>query len=193
MAERWDLVGRVPFDLKRQRASLSPVAPATESEREAMLRNMNLHHRNETYSGLSDLMILVANRRYDLLRPGDAFKVGFGVTLPTGRTEPNPYQLSAAGREHLHIQFGTGTVDPLLELNYRLPAGSVASVGAYVLARIPLYENDKAYRGPRELTSGLDVGYRVGSRAHLHGNLSYYRQGYAEWVASGTRTPVSTR
>ncbi len=181
LTERWGLVGRVPADIKRQAVSLSEIAPATEAEREAMVRNMNLHHRAETYSGLSDLMLLVANRRYGLFREGDALKVGLGLSLPTGRTEPNPYELGAAGIQHRHIQFGTGTLDPLLELNYWIPLSGSASAGVFSLARLPVAENKKTYQGPREISSGLNVGYRLKGRVSLHWNLTHYYQGYARW------------
>jgi hypothetical protein len=39
-----------------------------------------------------------------------------GVTVPLGRTEPNPFTLGDLGLPHEHIQFGTGTWDPVVGL-----------------------------------------------------------------------------
>lgn len=180
-SDAWDVIGRIPADVKRQEVSLDQVETATDAEREAMVRNMNLHHRAQAYSDLSDLMLLVATRRHGRFREGDALRAGLGVSLPTGRTEPNPYRLGAAGIEHLHIQFGNGTFDPLAEVNYWMPLGRSVSVAAFSLARLPVYQNQNTYRGPREISSGLSLGYRPSGRLLLHWNFTHYYQGYARW------------
>lgn len=179
--DRWDLVFRVPYDTKDQSAGVELVDPATQEAKAAMLRNRELHHRTETYRGLSDLMALVAYRDYDVLRQGDAFRMAFGTSLPVGNTEENPYHLAEKAEEHLHIQFGTGTFDPLIELYYQLPLSGKLSLGAFTLGRFPLYENHKSYRGPVEVSAGASLGYLVGQRFLLHGDGAFFYQSRAQW------------
>ncbi len=180
--DRWVLLFRVPYDIKDQRSAVGFVEPASEQEKEAMRSNMNIHHRDETYRGLSDLMLLATHNRVGLFREGDSLKIAAGTTLPVGKTEEDPYKLGDKGLKHLHVQFGTGTFDPLLELNYRMPLARDFSLGAYALGRFPLYENGKTYQGPVEMTSGLILGYRLNNRLLLHLNATAYYQNFAYWA-----------
>ncbi len=179
--DHWDFVIRAPYDIKDQSSAVGFVEPATPGEKAAMLRNMEIHHRNESYRGFADLMALVANRDYDLMRQGDSFRIAFGTSLPVGQTEEDPFKLGDQGEEHLHIQFGTGTFDPLLELYYHLPLAGNLSLGAYTLGRFPFYENNKTYQGPVEVTAGVSLGYFFGSRFFLHGDGSFFYQSHAQW------------
>jgi len=179
--DRWGVVLRVPYDIKDQEASVGFIEPALEEEKKAMLRNLNIHHRAETYRGLSDLMLLATYNRDALFREGDSLKISAGTTLPTGKTEENPFELGDKGLEHLHIQFGTGTFDPLLEANYWVPLARKFTIGGYARARFPLYANRKTYKGPGELTAGLQLGYQLSKRLTLHLNTTAYYQGFAYW------------
>ncbi len=127
---------RVPYDIKDQEASVGFIEPALEEEKKAMLRNGNIHHRTETYRGLSDLMLLATYDKQALFRAGDSLKISAGTTLPTGKTEENPFELGDKGREHLHIQFGTGTFDPLLEANYGIPLARKFRLGGWPSLRL---------------------------------------------------------
>lgn len=85
-----------------------------------------------------------------ILPLGQSFQVGAGLSLPIGRTEPNPIVLGREGKKHEHIQFGTGTVDPLVSLLWSRP---LPSLGGLVLsaaadAQIPLYENSRGFKAP---------------------------------------------
>ncbi len=179
--DSWVLVFRAPYDIKNQKAGVEFIEPATSEEKEAMLSNMNIHHRTEIYRGLSDLMLLASHNRRDLFREGDFLKISLGTTLPTGRTEENPFELGGHGLKHLHIQFGTGTFDPLLELSYRMPLKRQFSLGVYALSRLPFYENGKTYQGPAEITPGLILGYRLNSRISFHLNPTAHYQNFAYW------------
>ena len=180
-APRWSAILRVPYEIKDQNAQIVLVGSAGQSERDAMQDNMDLHHRNETYAEISDLMLLATYRKSNLIRDGDSLKIGFGTSLPTGATEVDPFKAGAAGNQHLHIQFGTGTFDPLLELNYNIPLTKRFSVSGYALGRFPLYENSKNYRGPLEVTTGLYGGYSLTDWLNLHTNLMVYYQSFAHW------------
>ena len=182
-ARSWDLVFRLPLDYKDQSSAVRTVDPATPAERESMLRNMEIHHRNESYKGPGDVTLMLSHRRYGLFRDGDYLKLSAGATLPSGRTEENPYVLGRAGLRHLHIQFGTGTVDPYLEAYYRIPLTSRLALGSYFFGRFPAYENGKSFHGAAEVTTGMNLSYALGPRWMVHGNGTWFRQGYAYWGA----------
>jgi hypothetical protein len=73
--------------------------------------NGSIHHRNETLSGPGDPWLLL--HRAQVLGAWTLAARG-GVSVPLGRTEPNPFDLGRRGLPHQHIQFGTGTWDPLV-------------------------------------------------------------------------------
>ena len=71
----------------------------------------SIHHRNETLSGSGDPWLLLHGAR----RAGAwTMAARAGVSVPLGRTEPNPFELGRQGLPHEHIQFGTGTWDPIV-------------------------------------------------------------------------------
>ncbi|HEY6147755.1 MAG TPA: hypothetical protein VIZ69_08645, partial [Thermoanaerobaculia bacterium] len=76
--------------------------------------------------------------------------VGAGLSIPLGRTEPNPIVLGREGKKHEHIQFGSGTVDPLVSILWSRPLPALAGIvlAASADAQIPLYENSRGYRAP---------------------------------------------
>lgn len=78
----------------------------------------------------------------------------FGLTLPLGSTEPNPYVLGARGERHQHIQFGTGTVMPIVSAGLSFDLNpfdlSVSALGLF-----NVYANDKGYRAPSRYFLGL--------------------------------------
>jgi hypothetical protein len=75
--------------------------------------NGSIHHRNETLSGPGDPWLLLHGARglgaWTVAARG-------GISIPLGRTEPNPFALGRRGLPHEHIQFGTGTWDPIVGL-----------------------------------------------------------------------------
>lgn len=137
----WDLELDIPYDVKDQTVRYelpdgtpydSPTGP--------------IHHRDERLEGIGDIRLVFNWRPEGLLMPGDRGHFGFGLSLPAGRTERNPYELAALGREHRHIQFGTGTVDPILRFDYTSGHGAFAFDVALGI-QAPLYENPKGYHG----------------------------------------------
>lgn len=180
-AEDWDVWLRVPYEVKRQVATFELVEPATRDEVLAMDRSRRLHHDSATYEGLSDLMLLVAHRERSVLVDGDLLSLAVGLTLPTGQTERDPYETGEAGQKHQHIQFGTGTVDPLLEAAYRLPLPEAFAVDGFAAARLPFYENPKSFRGPPELTAGVRLVKLLADVVELQVGATYFRQWPASW------------
>jgi len=177
----WDLWLRVPYDIKERRASISLIDPATPSEQADMQRNLELHHGTDTLHGFGDANILVAHSLSGLFAAEDLATVAFGASVPTGRTEDDPFVAGAEGRSHEHIQFGNGTFDPLLELYYSNRLSSRFGGTLFGFARVPLYKNDHDYRGAPEVTVGGLISYTTTSWLTLRAGLSGFYQGYAYW------------
>ena len=177
----WDVWLRVPYEVKAQNVSLRRVEPAALDQVLAQKRHTDTHHRTETYTGLSDLMLLVGHRLGDLLVEGDALTAAVGFTIPAGQTERNPFEAGDRGVEHLHIQFGTGTVDPLLELYYHLPLPADLALGVSATGRFPLYENPKTYRAPVEVTGNIRLGYALTSWLDIAADFTTFWQSFGYW------------
>ncbi len=116
-----------------------------------------VHHRDETMFGIGDAALgvrgaLLAGRWWLTLMPG--------FSVPTGRTEPDPFALGDAGERHQHIQFGSGTLDPTLKFDATrgLPRSQISF---YAMGRTALYENRHGFQaGPRG-TLGASIGYKA--------------------------------
>ena len=177
----WDIALSLPYDIKDQDAFIDEIAPVTLREREAILRNQDIHHRDEVYRGFADARLLVSRGLSNLLRGDDRLMVSVGGSMPIGATEEDPFKLGDAGQKHLHIQFGTGTFDPLAALHYETPLSSSLSLNASVHGHFPFYENGKTYRGPVELTETVGVRYQSGEWLALYANHLGLFQSYAHW------------
>ena len=158
----------------------------------------DIHHRNETLNGVGDPWALVVGSR--AFGPWST-AVRAGVSVPLGRTEENPFELGRRGLPHEHIQFGTGTWNPILGLSVGRHLGQVSLFGS-ALARVPLYANVHGYRagdrfdasvvaerrlrgGPWRLQAGLDLAHERAERwngvIEEEGNL-----GRTDLLVSGT-------
>jgi hypothetical protein len=117
----------------------------------------DVHHRDETLAGVGDPWLL---GRWGTILGGAIFTVRAGLSLPLGRTEPNPFVLGAEGLRHQHIQFGTGTFDPVGGLEIAKAFRTMQLMG-YAQAQASLYENSHGFRaGPRFL-GGVQAGKRL--------------------------------
>ncbi len=177
----WNIALSLPYDIKNQDAFVDEIAPVTLEERSAILRNQKIHHRNEVYRGFADAQLLVSRRFTNLLRDADRLLASIGASIPAGATEADPFKLGAAGQKHLHIQFGTGTFDPLMALRYETPLSGKLSLNASVHGQFPLYENGKTYRGPMDVTETAGIRYQVGDWLALHASHLGLFQSYAYW------------
>jgi hypothetical protein len=122
----------------------------------------NIHHRNETLVGLGDPWVSgrVAGRLGDVDLTGR-----LGVSLPLGRTEADPFALAEQGLAHQHIQFGTGTFNPVLSLDAAGPLGGFRLQG-YGQAQLSLYANGHGYQAGNRFALGASVE-RVVARLRL--------------------------
>jgi hypothetical protein len=174
---------KLPYEVRVRSASVVLVDPATADEQAAMQRGLDLHHPDGTLSGVRDLELTSARAWRSVLAQDDRLEFAGGLTLPTGETESNPYAEDAAGNllPHEHMQFGSGTVDPLLQLTWSRFLTPDWSGNAYAAARVPLYENHHGFRAPRELTLSGGLGRALGDGWHLRGSLTALYSSQAEW------------
>jgi hypothetical protein len=136
-----------------------------------------VHHRNETIVGPADPWLLLraggfAGRFWLAARAG--------VSLPLGKTEPNPFELGDRGIEHQHIQLGTGTVDPIGMVEASRSFGAV-EIDAFAQGQLSLYENAHGYRAPLRLSAGGSVGTRVVGDLEGALGLEAYHEGAERW------------
>lgn len=184
-ADHWAAWLRIPYEIKDQSVEIVIPGSATPAEQAVMLRNGEIHHRDQIYSNVSDLNLLVAKGSRNWLSEGDLLVLAVGSSVPVGRTEEDPFLSADLGLQHLHLQFGTGTFDPLVELSYNRPVGTRTFLGTYIAGRFPLYANSKGYRGPPEVTASLNGRYRISGRMSLKARGIFFLQGYGQW--SGER------
>ena len=179
--DQWTLQANVPYAVKDQEASIEWLEPVSPEDEQAILRSRDIHHRDETYTGLSDSDLFLGYKIRGLFKTGDVVSTRFGTTIPIGRTEENPWKLGDAGIEHLHIQFGTGTFNPIANLRYSLPFYRGGILTASMRGMFPFYENSKTYRGPVELSYTAGATYRFFDWLSFSGNYLGFYQSAAAW------------
>ena len=182
LTSKWVLEANLPYETKTQEATLEEIDPITPAEWEAVVRNRDNHHRNQIHIGPADADLFLGYHTQGLFRENDFLMGRIGTTIPFGKTEDDPWKLGDAGLEHLHIQFGTGTFNPIADLHYSLPVYKGLRASANVRGKLPFYENSKTYRGSREVTYTGGLSYRVNDWLSFQvGYLGFY-QSYAYWA-----------
>ena len=120
----------------------------------------NIHHRDQTLAGLGDIQLLahVGKSLAD-------FDLGmrFGVSFPTGRVHEDPFRLGTEGRSHQHIQFGTGTFDPVAGLDLSRSIDRL-TLSAFGQVQMPLYEGPKGYQAGGRFLFGATAAHRLGTK-----------------------------
>ena len=182
LSSQWMLEVNVPYETKIQEATIEEIEQVTPAELEAIIRNRDNHHRNETYIGLADADILLGYHTRGFLRENDFLMGRIGTTIPFGKTEEDPWKLGDAGLEHLHIQFGTGTFNPMADLHYSLPLYKGVGASVSIRGKFPFYENNKTYRGSRELTYTASLNYRLNNWLSFQTGYFGFYQSYAYWA-----------
>jgi len=185
----WDVVVRVPYFLKDQTAETVFPNAISEEDKAAAIRLGNAHHRTDTYEGFSDLEVSVGWRKTSFLLEGSVFRFSLGVTVPVGDTENDPLVAGDAGLEHLHVQFGNGTFDPLVDFYFGLPLNERFAVSLFGRGRFPFYENDQGYQGSLEGTLGPRLTWLPHKRWSFSAGMTGSYYGYSEW--SNRRDPNS--
>jgi hypothetical protein len=142
-----------------------------------VLAGGDIHHRDETLAGPGDpWALLVAGRSVG------AWSVGgrAGVSIPIGQTVENPFDLGRRGLVHEHVQFGTGTWDPMLGLSVGRRLGPTTVV-ASALARLPLYANGHDYRAGRRYDTSLVADRRLGGPWRAQAGLDLAHESAERW------------
>jgi thiol-disulfide isomerase/thioredoxin len=118
----------------------------------------SIHHRDETLLGLGDAQVLL-HRSFKL----SAVSIGgrAGVSIPLGTVHEDPYRLGQEGLPHEHIQFGTGTWDPVVSADASANL-DVWTFGAFGALQAPLYEGSRGYRAGARSTAGIVVSRPLG-------------------------------
>jgi hypothetical protein len=135
------------------------------------------HHRNETLTRVADpqLTLLLARQ------PGPwTLTTSLGVSIPIGRTEPNPFALGRLGLPHQHIQFGTGTWDPMLGASGSRSIGEIVTEVA-VSAKLPLTGNGHGYRAGNRYDVSLTGSRKFGAAWGANASLSVARESAEKW------------
>jgi hypothetical protein len=172
VTERWGLELHVPFRLTRTTIQYKTPAGVPYEPLDP-----GVHHRNETLAGIGDPWVL---GRWNGLLAGTLLTARLGISLPLGRTEENPFALGAEGKRHQHIQFGTGTFDPVAGIDVSRAFGKVQGV-AYAQAQMALYENEHGFRSGLRVLTGLQAGRRLwgGLSGALGGDILH--EGAERW------------
>lgn len=117
----------------------------------------DIHHRNETLAGPGDPWLMLHGAR---VRGAWTVAARAGLSIPLGSTVENPFALGERGLRHQHVQFGTGTWDPLLGLGAARQFGEV-SLSLLALARLTVYENSHGYRAGHRYYMGAAADRRL--------------------------------
>ncbi len=180
-APNWTLWLQLPFDFKHQVASVEFTEPVDEIQRAEILSNRDIHHRNESYMGLSDPGLLISRRFTRLIGFRDRLDVAIGTTIPIGKTEHNPLTAGENGEKHLHIQFGSGTLNPKLEFHYASRFSTKWFITLYTINKWALMENSLGYKAPNESTNGISLGYDLSRVFSVRGSVVNFYQSVATW------------
>ena len=179
---QWMVEANVPYEAKVQEATIEEIESVSPAELAAIVRNRDNHHRNETYTGPTDTDVLMGYQTQGIFMTNDFLIGRIGTTIPFGKTEEDPWKLGDAGLEHLHIQFGTGTFNPIADLHYSFPLYKGLGANASIRGKLPFYENSKTYRGSREITYTAGLNYRFNNRLSLQTSYIGFYQHYAYWA-----------
>jgi len=182
LSNEWSLQANFPYAVKNQEANIEWIDPVSSEDKQAILRSRDIHHRNETYTGFSDADLFLGYKIRGLFKTDDVLSAQFGTTIPIGNTQENPWVLGDAGIEHLHIQFGTGTFNPIVNVQYNLPLYRGLTMTASGRGMLPFYENSKTYRGSAELGWTAGFSYRLFDWLSFNGNYLGFYQSTAAWA-----------
>ena len=90
---QWMLEANIPYETKIQEATIEEIDPLTDTQRKAIERNRDNHHRNETYTGPTDTDIFLGYQTQGLLVDHDFLMGRIGTTIPLGKTEEDPVEV----------------------------------------------------------------------------------------------------
>lgn len=160
------------------RAVLTRIDYETPSGKPWRPLDPDTHHRNETISGVGDPYLGL--RTATTLANAWWLVARVGVSVPLGRTEPDPFAAGERGERHQHIQLGTGTFDPRVGLELARSFGAV-QLAAYGQVQGALYANNHGFQAGALSITGVQGSFRLAPRWLLQGSLEWFRQGPERW------------
>ncbi len=177
------LEANLPYESKVQEATIEKIEGVeyTQEQWDAIEENGYIHHRNDTYTGLTDSEFFLGYFNVGIFTDDDYFMGRIGTSIPFGNTEEDPWKLGEKAEEHLHIQFGTGTFNPIVDLHYSLPVYKGLATHTSLRAKLPFYENSKTYRGSNELTYSGGLNFRLNKWFTFRAGYLGIYQSFAHW------------
>jgi hypothetical protein len=172
LTRAWGVEAHVPFRLTH-----TTIRYTTPDGAPYQPLDPDVHHRNETLAGFADPWLLA---RAGQMAGGFLLTGRLGVSVPLGRTEENPFALGAMGKRHQHIQFGTGTFDPVVAFDVSRTLGGFELSG-YGQAQVPLYENGHGFRAGGRYFTGVQGGRRVVGKLVVGVGLDLLHEGAERW------------
>jgi hypothetical protein len=136
---------RVPFHIYVVRPLFSTTAGMRLDKTE------DIHHHPETDVGVGDPWV---GARHVVAFHHLMSTTRFGLSLPFGATSPNPYVLATEGLWHEHVQFGSGTLIPVIGsgLGYSFRR---FTLDVRAVATLSIYENGYGYKAPSQFLSTI--------------------------------------
>jgi thiol-disulfide isomerase/thioredoxin len=136
-----------------------------------------IHHRDETLVGIADPWL---QGRMSIGLGDFVLDLRAGLTIPLGRTEPDPYRLGDLGLEHQHLQFGTGTWNPVAGVEIARPFGW-GRLAAWGLTLQVLYQNDEGYAAGDRYAAGVTAMVNAGRRWRAVGGVEVQHESAERW------------
>lgn len=138
----------------------------------------DIHHRDETLAGIGDVELAA---RWTAPVGKWWLTARLGARLPTGRIEEDPFALGDAGIRHQHIQFGSGTVDPVGGVDATW-SNTRHEWSLFGQAEGSLYANREGFRGPARGMLGVYGGYKLSLSTVLGGGVEGAFEGPERWA-----------
>ncbi len=138
----------------------------------------NIHHRNEVLMGPGDGRLHLEYFH----SVGKTWTLGgsTGATIPLGKTEVDPYELTEKSLSHQHIQMGSGVVSPVASLRV-IQQGHRWGMMASAQGLMSLYHNDKNYKPSSSMTLSAGPTFRITSKVMLFGSVEVLKETQAFW------------
>jgi len=103
-----------------------------------------------------------------------------GISIPLGRVEPNPFELGRRGLPHEHIQFGTGTWDPIAGVSAGRRFGQVGFV-VHALARLVFGTNTHGFQAGDRFYASAALDRRIAGAWRGIAGLDLAREQTETW------------
>jgi hypothetical protein len=151
---------------------------------------------DEVQAGPADMWAML---RFAGARGGLVASARLGASIPIGKVEPSAGELAGEGKSTQHVQFGSGTVRPIVGGALAWSAGA-ATLAATALVVGSLVDDSRGYRAPTEVYAEARGGYALargalrpyaavdveGANAALwYGAPSFEAPGHAELLVGG--------